>query len=111
MRLGRSVPRPYRPRAVRTSQSAGSCRRKTGTRLPTSYHRGGVPKQRSASAKQQFLKRYGYKRVPSGFEVDHVAPLSQGGADAPWNMQLSPKALHKTKTARDSRLYHWRRKR
>jgi 5-methylcytosine-specific restriction endonuclease McrA len=53
--------------------------------------------KRSQSEKQKFLKQYGYKKVPSGYEVDHIAPLSEGGADKASNMQLIPKSQHKAK--------------
>ena len=64
------------------------------------YQTTGQPKvQRSSSAKSDFLKRYGYNSPPSGFEVDHIIPLSQGGADEPWNMQLLSIEQHRMKTA------------
>jgi hypothetical protein len=33
-------------------------------------------------------------KVPPGYEVDHITPLSIGGADAPWNMRLLDKDFH-----------------
>ena len=34
-----------------------------------------------------------YRDCPKGMEVDHVMPLSKGGAHAPWNLQyLTPEA-------------------
>jgi len=63
------------------------------------YKRSGLPKvERNQSTKKQFLKSKGYKRVPSGYEVDHIIPLSKGGRDEPSNMQLIPKSVHKQKT-------------
>lgn len=60
----------------------------------------GLPKvERSSSAKKEFLKSQGYKNPPAGYEVDHIVPLSKGGADKPYNMQLLPKEVHKQKTA------------
>jgi len=68
------------------------------------YKSSGLPKvNRSESAKRQFLRSKGYKRVPSGYEVDHIIPLSKGGRDEPSNMQLIPKSVHKQKTAEEKR--------
>jgi len=62
----------------------------------------GMPKvDRSEAAKRQFLKSRGYDKVPPGYEVDHIIPLSQGGADAPYNMQLIPIGMHRLKTANE----------
>jgi 5-methylcytosine-specific restriction endonuclease McrA len=64
------------------------------------YKNSRFPKvKRSEVAKRKFLKSKGYKRVPAGYEVDHIIPLSKGGRDEPSNMQLIPKSVHKRKTA------------
>ena len=64
------------------------------------YKTSGLPKlERSSSAKKEFLKNQGYSKTPSGYEVDHVYPLSKGGQDKSSNMQLLPKEIHKQKTA------------
>lgn len=66
------------------------------------YKTTGHPKvERSPSAKNEFLKSKGYDKVPNGYEVDHIIPLSEGGADKSYNMQLIPTEQHKTKTARE----------
>lgn len=68
------------------------------------YKNSGLPGvKRSESAKREFLKSKGYKRVPPGYEVDHIIPLSKGGRDGPSNMQLIPKNLHRQKTADERR--------
>lgn len=54
--------------------------------------------ERSATKKREFLKTKGYQKNPPGYEVDHMVPLSKGGADEPYNMQLLPKEMHKQKT-------------
>jgi hypothetical protein len=67
-----------------------------------SYKTTGLPKvERSRSAKNEFLENQGYKRTPLGYEVDHIIPLSKGGVDKPYNMQLLPKEVHKQKTANE----------
>lgn len=66
------------------------------------YKNSGLPKvERSVTAKNQFLRRKGYKKVPAGYEIDHITPLSKGGRDEPSNMQLIPKGVHKQKTAKE----------
>ena len=54
--------------------------------------------KRSTAKKKEFLKSRGYEKNPLGQEVDHIIPLSKGGADEPYNMQLLPKEMHKQKT-------------
>ncbi len=64
------------------------------------YSTTGKPKVvRSSSARSEFLKSRGYDKIPYGYQVDHIKPLSEGGADLPSNMQLIPIAQHKRKTA------------
>lgn len=66
------------------------------------YKTTGMPKvKRNSGAKDKFLKSKGYDKVPSGYEVDHIIPLSKGGKDDPSNMQLIPKEMHKQKTANE----------
>ncbi|HEY5536092.1 MAG TPA: HNH endonuclease signature motif containing protein [Ignavibacteria bacterium] len=57
--------------------------------------------KRNENAKKKFLKSMGYKRVPNGYQVDHIRPLSEGGSDTPDNMQLITKESHKYKTAQE----------
>jgi hypothetical protein len=65
-----------------------------------SYSTTGKPKvERSSSAKSEFLKNKGYDKVPNGYQVDHIVPLSEGGLDKPYNMQLITIEQHKRKTA------------
>ena len=64
------------------------------------YKTTGQPKvERSSSARQKFLKSKDYTKVPTGYQVDHIIPLSKGGRDIPSNMQLIPIKQHKQKTA------------
>lgn len=76
----------------------------TKYKLGESYKSTGLPKvERSESAKRQFLKSQGLKKAPTSYDVDHMVPLSKGGADKPSNMQLLPKETHKQKTAAERR--------
>ena len=66
------------------------------------YKSSGLPRvERSVAAKGQFLRSKGYKKVPSGYEIDHIIPLSKGGRDEPSNMQLIPMSVHKRKTSEE----------
>lgn len=57
--------------------------------------------KRSDANRAEFLKFQGYDKVPKGYEVDHIKPLSEGGTDDPSNMQLISKERHKVKTANE----------
>ena len=57
--------------------------------------------QRSSEVRSEFLSQRGYSSTPTGYEVDHVVPLSRGGADATYNMQLLPTSVHRAKTAQE----------
>lgn len=64
------------------------------------YSTTGLPKvERNATTKKEFLNNLGYDKTPTDYEVDHIIPLSKGGADATYNMQLLTKEQHKQKTA------------
>lgn len=72
----------------------------TTTYVSGKYYKTGYPKvERSSSVRSQYLRQNGYSKVPQGYEVDHIVPLSRGGTDATYNMQLLPKSVHKAKTA------------
>jgi hypothetical protein len=53
--------------------------------------------RRSESAKRDFMKQTGYPHGRPGYVIDHVVPLSKGGADRPSNMQWQTKADAKAK--------------
>lgn len=64
------------------------------------YYQSGFPMvERSSAVRSEFLSQRGYSGTPAGYEVDHIVPLSHGGADATYNMQLLPTSLHRAKTA------------
>ncbi len=66
------------------------------------YYNTGAPKvERSSSVRSEFLSQRGYSSTPAGYQVDHVVPLSRGGADATYNMQLLPTSVHRAKTAQE----------
>jgi 5-methylcytosine-specific restriction endonuclease McrA len=61
--------------------------------------------ERSQSARMTFLHSHGYHDLPRGYEIDHIIPLSQGGADTSDNMQLLTIDEHHQKTARERHRY------
>jgi 5-methylcytosine-specific restriction endonuclease McrA len=68
------------------------------------YKESGLPKvDRSQGAKQNFLRKNGLSKAPSGTEVDHITPLSKGGSDTPENMELLTREQHRKKTALERR--------
>jgi len=72
------------------------------TYISGQYYQTGYPKvERSSSVRSEFLRERGYSSTPAGYEVDHVVPLSRGGPDATYNMQLLPTSVHRAKTAQE----------
>jgi 5-methylcytosine-specific restriction endonuclease McrA len=65
---------------------------------------GGTTTKRSYTQKHEFLKSHGYDKTPPGYEVDHITPLKDGGADSPYNMQLLPQSVHHQKTAMENKM-------
>ena len=61
--------------------------------------------KRSASARNEFMKRTGYPKGRKGYVVDHIVPLECGGADIPSNMQWQTvsEAKIKDRTERNCR--------
>lgn len=59
---------------------------------------------RSMAQRQAFLRSQDLKRVPKGYQVDHIIPLCAGGADHPSNMQLLSIEEHIEKTRDDLRI-------
>jgi len=53
--------------------------------------------KRSAAAKTEFERETGYPHGRKGYVVDHIVPLTCGGADAPANMQWQTKEEGKAK--------------
>jgi len=47
--------------------------------------------KRSSTERMKFLRSHGFTHTPWGMQVDHIIPLSKGGADKASNMQLIPK--------------------
>lgn len=87
---------------VLTAQSSTYKIGKTEYYVGKYYSTTGKPMvKRSEANKKAFLRSMGMDKVPAGFEVDHITPLSKGGLDEPFNMQLLTKQQHANKTARE----------
>ena len=63
---------------------------------------------RDIGARDAFLSVHGFDGVPEGYEVHHVVPLSEGGADTPDNMILVSEADHAAITSAHAGFYGWR---
>lgn len=62
---------------------------------------------RDQSAIADFLSQHGFAHTPPGYEVHHIIPLSEGGADLPANMILVPEDMHARITAAHAKFYGW----
>lgn len=68
------------------------------------YVTTGKPRVKRCYANRiEFLRSLGLKEVPEGFEVDHIIPLFDGGADDSRNMQLLTVEQHRKKTTSERR--------
>lgn len=63
---------------------------------------------RRLEVRDTFLTAFGYGSVPTGYEVHHIMPLSEGGSDTPDNMILVEKEIHDKITAEHRTFYGWR---
>ncbi len=75
--------------------------------VPDSYHLDSSQYVRDLSARSAFLQQHGLDSVPAGYEVHHIIPLCQGGADTPDNMILLSAEEHARVTAAHSAYYGW----
>nr|WP_304151477.1 HNH endonuclease signature motif containing protein [Mitsuokella multacida] len=62
---------------------------------------------RSQDARLDFLAQHGLERIPTGWELHHVVPLSEGGADTPDNMVLLKAEDHDWITTQHRIFYGW----
>jgi hypothetical protein len=93
-----SAPAYYYPGTSNSTYTSG------GTEYYTNetYSKSGNPKvKRNMTTRSHFLHSQGYDKVPEGYEVDHIVPLSLGGSDTEDNMQLLTREQHRQKTANE----------
>ena len=62
---------------------------------------------RSQDARMEFLAQHDLERIPSGWEIHHVVPLCEGGADSPENMVLLKAEDHDWITTQHRLFYGW----
>lgn len=62
---------------------------------------------RSQDARLDFLAQHDLERIPTGWELHHVVPLSEGGADTPDNMVLLKAEDHDWITRQHRIFYGW----
>lgn len=96
------------PRGSGGSRGTGYTTYKSGatTYRAGSYYSTGAPRvQRSDAVRREYLRSQGYSSTPRGYEVDHIVPLSRGGADATYNMQLLTVEQHRAKTSAEAAGY------
>ncbi len=63
--------------------------------------------ERDLTARNEFLAAHGFNSIPEGYEVHHIVPLCEGGADSPDNMVLIREQEHDMITAAHARFYNW----
>lgn len=71
------------------------------------HHIDAGNEHRSEAVKEEFLHSHGYANVPAGYELHHIVPLSEGGADDVHNMVLVPEFEHQQITDAQRRFYGW----
>ena len=75
---------------------------------PTAEHVEAEDSVRDPGVKAAFLAQHGYDELPEGYEVHHIQPISEGGADSVDNMILVSEAEHDEITAAHREYYGWK---
>ena len=75
---------------------------------PTAEHVDAEDAVRDPGVRAEFLAQHGYDELPEGYEVHHIQPISEGGADSPENMILVSEAEHDEITAAHREYYGWK---
>lgn len=74
---------------------------------PDSVHVDAEDVERDPAVREAFLAMHGYDGTPEGYEVHHIQPVSEGGADSTDNMILVSEEDHDTITAAHRSYYGW----
>lgn len=75
---------------------------------PMAEHVGAEDTVRDPAVRAEFLVQHGYDELPEGYEVHHIQPISEGGADSVENMILVSEAEHDEITAAHREYYGWK---
>lgn len=75
--------------------------------IDNTEHISSIEIIRDPSVAHEFLSIHGLDSQPEGYELHHIIPLSEGGADTPDNMVLVPEELHHQITAAHRLYYSW----
>ena len=75
--------------------------------IDNTEHINSIEVVRDPSIAHEFLDIHGLDSQPKGYELHHIIPLSEGGADSPDNMVLVPEELHHQITAAHRLYYSW----
>lgn len=73
------------------------------------YRRKHLRDERKEETVQDFLRQYGYDGIPVGYEIHHIVPLSQGGADSTKNMIMLSIEDHDKVTEAHAAYFQWRK--
>jgi len=65
--------------------------------------------ERKEETTRAFLKKYNYDSTPLDFEIHHIVPIAQSGADDIRNMVLLPKDIHQHITQVHREVFLWKR--
>lgn len=77
-------------------------------KAPTAEHVDAEDAVRDPAVRAEFLAQHGYDELPAGYEVHHIQPISEGGADSVDNMILVSEAEHAEITAAHREYYGWK---
>ena len=72
------------------------------------YRAAYLRDERKEETVQAFLAKYGYHGIPIGYEIHHIVPLSQGGADSIKNMIMLSIEDHAKVTEAHAAYFKWR---
>ena len=72
------------------------------------YRAAYLRDERKEETVQAFLAKYGYHGIPIGYEIHHIVPLSQGGADSIKNMIMLSIEEHAKVTEAHAAYFKWR---
>lgn len=65
--------------------------------------------ERKQETVDKFLANYGYSCQPADYEIHHIVPIAQGGADVVENMILLKKSVHDSVTEIHGDVFGWKK--